>query len=431
MTLPSEFIASLAPYAELRGLPDALSAGEPTVSVRVNAGKPAPSWLDTSDPVPWCRGGFYLDGRHDFTRDPAFHQGRYYVQEASSMFISHVLSSLPIASARPVVLDACAAPGGKTTAAIDALPGGSIVVANEFSAVRCAVLQDNLMKHGTPNVIVTQGDAMGYGKFTERFDVIIADVPCSGEGMMRKDPVAAAQWSPQLVAQCAATQRAIVTELWKALKPGGYMVYSTCTFNRHENEEMIDYLVSELGARSVEIGGIRESWGISQGIDTPHHCHRFIPGRTRGEGLFMAVVAKDGEPPEVRQARRKLPKPYPGSGKYLFEPLNSLCGPEVLQLAGELAKLTKVKAAGVALDPKAVPSHAQLMQRDFDLSCFNTCPVSARQALDYLRGNAITIDAPRGPVVLTHDGQPLGLAKNLVSRANNLYPQRLRIRSTY
>ena len=252
MKLPEGFVESIAAVGTpvLDGLVDVGENIVPSVAVRDNVGKRF-RYPGGDGDVPWCAAGHYLDNRPSFTLDPAFHQGMYYVQDASSMFIAHVLRHL--AGEGPLrYLDACAAPGGKTTAAIDALPHGSLVVANEYVPARAAVLRENVIKWGSPDVIVTRGDTAALVKaMPESFDIIAADVPCSGEGMMRKDADAVAQWSHRLVEECADRQREIVGNLWRALKPGGFMVYSTCTFNRHENEEIIGMLVEEYGAESV------------------------------------------------------------------------------------------------------------------------------------------------------------------------------------
>ena len=245
MELPAQFLDIIRSYGSeaFEALPRAL-AEEPSVSVRFNRAKgfgPAPS----ADTVSWCPQGIYLPERPAFTFHPPLHQGAYYVQDASSMFLWHVLSRLT-ADGRPVrYLDACAAPGGKTTVALDVLPQGSVVVANEYDGRRAGILRENLTKWGAPLHVVTSGDTARFSAYPSAFDIIAADVPCSGEGMMRKDPEAVSQWSPALVEQCVERQREIIANLWPALAPGGYMVYSTCTFNREENELMVSRLIED------------------------------------------------------------------------------------------------------------------------------------------------------------------------------------------
>ncbi|MCH5346020.1 MAG: RsmB/NOP family class I SAM-dependent RNA methyltransferase, partial [Muribaculaceae bacterium] len=250
--LPRQFVEMLEAFAsrDFEQLAEALATTEPEVSVRLNrrrGGSQIPSLLSevVDTPVTWTDGGYYLSSRPRFTLDPALHQGRYYVQDASSMFISRAVAEalrhLDL-SRQLLYIDACAAPGGKTTAAINVLPDGTTLIANEFVPLRAAVLHENITKWGYPDVIVTRGDTAAIGDaLTGMADIIAADVPCSGEGMMRKDPEAIVQWSPKLVNDSARLQREIITNLWPALKPGGFFIYSTCTFNRRENEDNLEW----------------------------------------------------------------------------------------------------------------------------------------------------------------------------------------------
>ncbi|MDE6048233.1 MAG: RsmB/NOP family class I SAM-dependent RNA methyltransferase, partial [Paramuribaculum sp.] len=266
MALPEGFVEMIEGYRfpQFSGLADTLANTAPEVSVRINRAKFTGA-LPVADQVAWWSSGFYFPERGSFTFDPRLHQGLYYVQDAASMFIAHIARFL--AGGKPVKwLDACAAPGGKTTAVIDALPEGSVVVANEFVHTRADILRENLAKWGYPDVRVTNADTKIFRKYKGLFDVVAADVPCSGEGMMRKDPEAVAQWSGALVESCAGRQREIVANLWESLAPGGYFVYSTCTFNRVENEEMVQWIVDEYDAETVDIS-VDESWGIAPGID--------------------------------------------------------------------------------------------------------------------------------------------------------------------
>ncbi len=219
MNLPEAFIEQLRGllHDEWEALADAITSSEPSVAVRVNTARGA-DVPDGARHVPWCGQGYYLDNRPPFTFDTDWHAGRYYVQDASSMFIAHVIGSLIHEPVR--YLDLCAAPGGKTTAAIQALPDGSMTVANEIVPPRARVLADNVIRWGHPRCVVTSNAPAQVGKLTHFFDVIAADVPCSGEGMMRKDDEAVAQWSPALVDQCAQRQREILSDVWPALRPG-------------------------------------------------------------------------------------------------------------------------------------------------------------------------------------------------------------------
>ena len=266
MPLNNDFITqieALLPHGEAHAMLDAIDQRDVEVAVRFNNAK-CHSMSTHLERVPWCEWGAYLVRRPQFTFDPMLHAGAYYVQDASSMFIYHVIKSLVHAPVR--YLDLCAAPGGKTTAALQALPAGSAMVANEIVPPRAHVLRENVIKWGNPACMVTCDSPWALGALTNTFDVIAADVPCSGEGMFRKDDEAIAQWSPALVEQCSARQRGILADVWNALKPGGLLIYSTCTYNSQENEEMVQFIINELGATPLEVP-IQSSWNIHGAIE--------------------------------------------------------------------------------------------------------------------------------------------------------------------
>lgn len=445
-------LATLQP--RVNGLLEALANTAPAVSVRLNRYKnntPAPLMVadqPLSRLVPWCERGYYLDQRPKFTRDPALHQGRYYVQDASSMFISHVINTLTRDINSPLAyLDACAAPGGKTTAAIDALPCGSLVVANEWDFHRAEILKENLIKWGYPNVVISRGDTHRYRKLHEMFDIISADTPCSGEGMMRKDEEAVNQWSEHLVTECVERQRAIVDNLWHALKPGGYLIYSTCTFNLRENEEIIDYMINELGAQPVTIptDGFE---GIVGAIGADFPAYRFMPHLVEGEGLFMAVVRKPGlsstQPsrPAKEKNSQKLPITLPvwaPAGLSYMMVGDTLYGVPtqwkavVDKLIKQLDVIMPGVVTGIVKGKDLIPSQGIAMSTLLDINLVPTVHVDYTTALNYLRRESLTLpdDTPRGHVLVMYDGHPLGWVKHLGNRTNNLYPAQWRILSTH
>lgn len=465
ITLPDGFVKSLDILGDKAPvLVNALLTTDPSVSVRSNRRKAAPDFsaMPVGSQVPWCAEGLYMSSRPSFILDPAFHQGRYYVQDASSMFLSHVVRFLVGEDATPLAaLDACAAPGGKTTALIDALPDGSVVVANEYVAKRASVLKENLIKWGYPGVIVTRDDTSRMAQACADFDIVVADVPCSGEGMMRKDATAVSQWSPALVSECVARQLDIVDNLWRAVAPGGYFIYSTCTFNRDENEAVVEHLVSDFGAESVCIP-VEPEWNITPGVDTPLHCYRFLPGITRGEGLFMAVLRKPGtaapgkalavggrggrasKKPSRRHASSAAdPALLSGAQKWLAP-----SGGYTLSVAdGRVSAMPQYMAGFYdAVSPRLnvihhgvsvgevkgsviIPSQGLAMSQALSSGAFPVVEVSRRDALGYLRREALTLpaDAPKGYVLLSYESSPLGFVKNLGARANNLYPSEWRI----
>ena len=445
MNLSEDFIKQLRGLMpdEWEPLVKAITATEPSVAVRVNDARGV-GVPDGVRRVPWCDRGFYLADRPVFTFDPDWHAGHYYVQDASSMFIAHVISSLVHKPVR--YLDLCAAPGGKTTAALQALPTGSLVVANEIVPTRARVLADNIIRWGNPRCVVTSNAPAQIGKMTHFFDVIAADVPCSGEGMMRKDDEAVAQWSPALVEQCAERQRVILTDAWSALRPGGLLIYSTCTYNRQENEEIADFIVNELGAASLEVP-VEPSWNIHPAIGSACHCYRFMPHRVDGEGLFMAVFRKEGDSPcQDMRIKGKNTKKADEIGKnwlsqpdgFVIEPQGDLVvavPQDIHREAMALRASLNVLHAGVELATvmgrKVVPHHSLAMSTVRAQDAFPVCEVDYPTALRYLRGESITLDGPRGYVLVAHRNAILGFANNLGNRANNLYPKPLRILSTH
>lgn len=436
MELPEGF------QCEFEGLADGLREA-PSVSVRCNLRKRV-GVPEGAARVPWCPSGFYLDARVPFTFDPALHQGLYYVQDASSMIYDYIVRLMASDGLPKSYLDACAAPGGKTTAAIDALPDGSVVVANEYVRARAEVLRENIVKWGYDRVYVSCGDTRAFRKLKEEFDIVAADVPCSGEGMFRKDPEAVAQWTPALVAECALRQREIVDNLWPALRSGGCMIYSTCTFNRAENEDIVRYIMDEYGAEPVELP-VPDEWNILR----REGCMHFLPGRVRGEGLTVAVLRKPGEcpvrgeKPEKKRQEKMLPA-IASCRKYLGRPDEYAWAVEddtVLaipdrRMYARLAKVLDLRLKGIEVATikgrDVIPAQSLAMSCALVDDAFPSYEVDYGTAVSYLRREAVTlVDAPQGYVLLTYRKRPLGFVKNLGRRANNLYPQSWRILSTH
>ena len=351
--------------------------------------------------VPWCPEGFYLEGRPQFTFDPLFHAGCYYVQEASSMFVTHILRTI-INYQLSIVncLDLCAAPGGKSTAIRTVLPEGSTLVSNEPIPTRAQILLENITKWGWPDCIVTNNYPRDFRKAKAKFDIILCDVPCSGEGMFRKDPNAINEWSLQNVEKCWRLQREIVADAWECLNPGGILIYSTCTYNIKENEENVRWIMEEYGAEALEIP-TKPEWGITgsllEGFDAP--VYRFIPGFTRGEGLFACA----------------LRKPSPTSTYRSNHNSSFLIPRSALPLGSSKNSSLKILTPDL---PEGEHPHV---------------PLSYPDALKYLRGEALVLPAeiPKGLVTVTYKGVPLGPMKNIGNRANNLYPKPWRIKTTH
>ncbi len=443
-----EMIAAILPD-KAETLLHALSETEPEVSVRANSLKGSHP-LPSADLVPWCPDSFYLHERPLFAADPAWHQGLYYVQDASSMAVAAVVRQLIDNELSDVpnirCLDACAAPGGKTGAVAAVLPPDALIVANEFDSRRANILVENIAKTGAPNVCISRGPAQKYGRVTNAFDLILADAPCSGEGMMRKEEEAVAQWSPGLIRQCRDLQREILDALWKALRPGGVLVYSTCTFNKEEDEDNLAYLVDTLGGEAVELPLLAYE-GVCSGLgDYP--SYRFLPGYIRGEGLFICAIRKPGEasanktrrsqarittdPTMARFAKEVLAEPE----KYIVDGTNAV--PK--QHADFLASLRKdidFLRYGLPLGSlkgrDIVPSHELAISTVLKNKHFPMLELAYPDAFSYLRGEGMSElpgDLPRGYFLACYRGRTLGFAKNIGRRANNLYPDEYRLRLT-
>jgi len=459
MQLPEDFIHSIRLLIpdEAEVFFSASEEGVP-VSIRVN---PAKFWRNplcfspgkVAQTVPWSQWGYYLSERPSFTFDPLFHAGYYYVQEASSMFLEYVVRQVVH---KPVVcLDLCAAPGGKSAILLSSLPEGSWVASNEIVRQRAHVLSENLIKFGQPNALVCNNAPADFSAFPGFFDLVLVDAPCSGEGMFRKDENAVTEWSLKNVQMCAARQRSILTDVWDALKPGGLLIYSTCTYNMHENEENVRWIADELGAEFVSLP-VSKSWGISPALMPGVEAYRFFPHNVGGEGLFVSVLRKSAskKPGAVRNSFRKKNKnsgiPFvkdiaeyvpllqssedfcfvENKGKIIALPVRHA---DTLML---LAEKLRVVSSGIEVGKKKgcnfIPSHALAMSTQLNPDAFFRQEVSYEEAIAYLRGETFVLnDLPLGFVVLTYKNEPLGFVKNLGNRTNNLYPREWRIRSSH
>lgn len=473
MTLPDSFTqytqALMGEERYARFL-DALHQPAP-VSIRLNKAKGIHAPLQ-GEQVPWCEEGFYLAERPAFTFDPLLHAGCYYVQEAASMFVGHALRQYAGDAKRPLLaLDLCAAPGGKSTAALAALPRGSVMVSNEPVRQRAQILAENISKWGNPNTFVTNNYPQDFLPTGLKADVIICDVPCSGEGMFRKDTEAVGEWSPQNVEKCWRLQRDIVATAWQLLAEGGLMVYSTCTFNLKENEENVRWAEEELGAEVLPIA-TEAGWVVTssllRGFSRP--VCRFIPGLTRGEGLFLALLRKPGEgtvgadgslfPPGRKQGGSERRKEKKGKGRNAAAlGIPSACLPwlespeayatvtagdtvfalptETLHIYNKVEGKLRLLKAGIALAQQKgrdlIPQQGLALSTALRRGAFPEAELSHAEAIAYLRREPVTLPSttPRGYTLITYQGHALGFAKNLGARANNLYPPEWRIKSSH
>ncbi len=418
------------------GLLDALNT-LPPVTVRFHPCKKQ-SEQEISATVSWCENAVYLKQRPIFTLDPLFHAGAYYPQEAGSMVLDQVLRQLVLPD-EPKVLDLCAAPGGKSTLIASFLDGMGLLVSNEVIQQRSRILKENLTKWGYTNTIVTNNDPRDFERLTQFFDLVVVDAPCSGEGMFRKDPDARGEWSVDNVDFCAGRQKRIVADVWEALKPGGILIYSTCTFNRQENEDNINWFTHELGAEIVDIqlpdSVIKGRNGIG------HYC---IPGRIETEGFFIAVLQKAEESlirqrytrkSEFRRQRDLMDL----SG---YANLNGISvinwndrllalpeglEDEMLHVQAQL-RLQKMGTTLGEVSRKGLMPGEELALDPFILNYAQRLDVDRQQALKYLHGDTFALAGTQGYQLITYLDEPLGWIKHLGNRFNNLYPKDWRIR---
>ena len=439
-------MAELGPE-EGRALCEALEGPAPT-SVRLHPQRPC-RWSG-AEAIPWSPAGRYLTERPSFTLDPAFHAGAYYVQEASSQFLAHVLAGEEVAGKR--ILDLCAAPGGKTTLYASLAGSDGLVVANEVNRQRAAVLADNVRKWGLGNVAVTVNEPAQIAVLEGWFDIVAVDAPCSGEGMFRKTPEARDEWSENNVKICAVRQAEILREAWKTLRPGGLLIYSTCTFNRLENEGSLEGLLAEAGEEIVESTAFDcpPAWGVVCGRVGPFRTFRFYPHRTRGEGFFAAVARKvsDGGS-RVRAPKSRRTIFAPAGRRECAELSRWVAEPERMRFAAVadvyyayyesqyeavkmLAESLRVIASGVAMGQifkeRLKPDHALAMFCGLDRGAVPVAELSEEEALRFLRKQEAEAAAfAEGMNLVTHGGAALGFAKRIQNRVNNMYPNSLRI----
>lgn len=427
------------------------------VSVRRNPFKPCRTFSGRQ--VAWSPHGIILPERPQFTLDPYLHGGAYYVQDSSSMFVGHVFRELvrkmDVPESRPVrVLDLCAAPGGKSTDLASSLResfgDGFLLVSNEVMKQRAGVLADNMALWGDPNVVVTSDDPRAFAALPDFFDVIVTDVPCSGEGMFRKDEEAQRQWSEDNVALCEARQRRIVADVWPSLRSGGLLIYSTCTFNRYENDGNVSWIAEELGGEVLTCGV--NAFGFP-GIIKTAQGYSLVPGHVEGEGQYCAAVMKasdtdfDAGLPASRKKDRSRPgqkaqNPVPDNFRCLFTKdvtfrqkgetitaVPSVLSSDVAMMESVLHVLAAGCAVGVLKGRDLVPDADMALSLMLDPQSWPSADVDLQTALAFLHKDAVVLpQAPKGFVVIRYEGLPLGFVKNLGNRCNNLHPQGRRIR---
>ncbi len=412
-------------------------------SLRIN---PAKQHVIHPDKVMWSQFGYYLNERPSFTLDPTFHGGSYYVQEASSMFLEQAFLQAVDQTKALNVLDLCAAPGGKSTHLLSLMNKDSLLVSNEVIRTRANILSENIQKWGYSNAVVTSNDPHDFERLKNFFDVMVVDAPCSGEGLFRKDANAMNEWSPDNVALCSKRQRRILSDVWPALKQGGILIYSTCTYNEAENEDNLAWLKEEQGVEFIPLQ-LDPSWNVEQTAKDNVMGYRFFPHKVKGEGFFLSVMRKTNG----GESRMNYKNSFTAPSKKIIDQLSHwVHAPEEktfiirndqVQFFPKnknyeiefLAKNLYLISAGTSMasvkHEKLIPEHALALSIELNKDQFTVLNVELAQALQYLRKETLEVNGEKkGFALIQYNGIPLGWANVLDNRMNNLYPSEWRIR---
>jgi len=415
------------------------------VSIRVNP--PKLSAHPHQDQIPWAATGYYLDKRPLFTLDPILHAGGYYVQEASSMFLEQAVLQTIDARSALNVLDLCAAPGGKSTHLLSLLSKESLVVSNEVIRSRAPILTENIEKWGSLNTVVTNNDPKDFQRLGSFFDVIVVDAPCSGEGLFRKDAGARSEWSPDNVLLCANRQKRILKDILPALKRGGTLIYSTCTYSESENEDVLKWLSEVEDVEFMRLT-LDQRWGVTETVKGDVYGYRLFPHRVKGEGFFVSVMRKlSGEYSRMKPKKIFVPlarkvsdqirdwMKHPEEHSFIMrndQLVHALPAKKVAEIEWLASNLFLVSSGtGVAVEKhnKLIPEHSLALSLELNAENFNRIELELQDALKFLRRETIAVEnAQKGFALISFNRLPLGWVNVLDNRINNLYPSNWRIR---
>lgn len=453
MELPQAFIRFIedSPGLNMETFKDVHANEKQVTSIRLNPDKKIAglNFLPEITPlkIPWSTNGYYLPTRPSFTTDPIFHAGGYYVQEASSMFLEEAIKQTVDLSASLKVLDLCAAPGGKTTLLQSIISNNSMLVSNEVIKSRVTVLTENITKWGAANVIITNNDAKDFQRLPNYFDAIVVDAPCSGSGLFRKNPHAIKEWSEQNVQLCSQRQQRILADVLPALKTGGILIYSTCSYSKAEDEDIADWLIEEFCMETVQLK-TEPDWNIINSTSDRKEAYgyRFYPDKLDGEGFFIAALKKTGDIENFSSSPKnknekvtakaiEILRPFLyRADEYIFIQQNEdmLAIPERLITDFLILQSTLyIKKAGVKVGNiirnELLPDHCLAMSTIANAS-IAAIEVNKEDALQYLRKQVFDINTKiRGWALITYLQLPLGWVKILPNRINNYYPKDWRI----
>lgn len=447
MQLPEKLLSSLSGIKGFHkeAFESVHTSGQQVTSIRINAtkisGSEIPSFaIDFRKAIPWTSSGYYLSERPSFTFDPLFHAGCYYVQEASSMFLEQALKQAVDLSKPLKVLDLCAAPGGKSTHLQSLITKESLLVSNEVIRSRANVLKDNIIKWGCENVVVTNNDPADFSRLENYFDVIVVDAPCSGSGLFRRDPEAINEWSENNVQLCSQRQQKILADVLPALKEGGVLVYSTCSYSKEEDEDMVEWLQKEFTTDYLPLI-IDPAWGIT---DTGKG-YRFWPDKVKGEGFFLACFQKiEGGSATLFKTKKKMEQASnkeidilkswvkPAGKSFIKSRQTVFAWPDIhFNEFSYLLEKLKVLYSGVMLGEllrdKLMPVHSLAMSA-VTAEGIPKNELDYQQAIRYLQRRELHVsNTEKGWQQVSYRGHTLGWINVLPGRINNYYPKELRI----
>lgn len=418
---------------------------ESITSVRLNPFKPSPLF-QKEEPVKWSQFGKYLNERPSFIADPYFHAGCYYVQEASSMFIEHILRETGNLEDDLRVLDLCAAPGGKSTLISSLISKNSLLVSNEIIKTRVPVLADNMTKWGVLNSVVTNNDPRDFQRLEGYFDIIVVDAPCSGSGMWRKDPQTINEWSEANVQLCSQRQQRILADVYPALKEGGLLIYSTCSYSSEENEDVADWLSDTFDVSSIKLS-LPADWHIAETESQKHKNfgYRFYPHLIKGEGFFVSCFRKNGATAQLKQYKPKPSKPNKYELDIAESWISSVTDYKLIPVKEGYSAINRshiddmailqnnlyLKKSGAfvgkVIGKDLVPDHELALSTILGYH-INRVDLTYNEAIAYLRKDDLRLaDAKPGWALMCYEGFGLGWAKILPNRINNYLPKELRI----
>ncbi len=407
-------------------------------SIRLNPSKKKEIFSNEKS-IPWFENGKYLAEKKQFITDPLWHAGAYYVQEPSSMILGEILQRIYPNIKPQRALDLCAAPGGKSTLLQSLLDENSVLIANEVIKPRAQILKENHIRLGiSENIIITQNDPKDFSGFEEFFDYIQVDAPCSGEGMFRKDTVALREWSEANCQLCSERSKRILGNILPGLAKDGYLVYSTCTFNTKENEELVSWACEEFDLSSLRFD-FPKSWGITEIEFKGGFGYYFYPHKVKGEGLFVSVVKKNSGlgllpvPPFKKEKNIQVPELT--ESKNIIQEKEKLVWEteELRTVKNFISKRLNIVYSGIELGEMKgkdfIPAQA-LASFYKHLHIFPEVDVEAETTLQFLRGNDPQLDLDeKGIYLLTYQNLGLGFVKFIGNRSNNYYPKPWRIKN--